>query len=133
MLTARQEELLLFIDSTVKRTGIAPSYDEMAAGLGLKSKSGIHRMICGLERRGFIRRISNCARAIEILRFPDGTVRKQEERIKWLEEALQPFASIDPTLIGDKPAPFYWVVIGTPDRVSFTIDDLQRAKDALEP
>ncbi|GBR07067.1 transcriptional repressor LexA [Acetobacter oeni] len=71
MLTRKQHELLLFIDSHLRQTGFSPSFDEMKEGLGLKSKSGIHRLISGLEERGFLQRRHNRARALEILRLPD--------------------------------------------------------------
>ena len=71
MLTKKQLELLRFIDSHMKQRGVSPSFDEMKEALGLKSKSGIHRLITGLEERGFIRRLPHRARALEILRRPD--------------------------------------------------------------
>lgn len=71
MLTRKQHELLLFIDSYLGRTGFSPSFDEMKDALGLKSKSGIHRLISGLEERGFIQRRHNRARALEVLRLPE--------------------------------------------------------------
>lgn len=71
MLTRKQHELLLFIHSRLKETGIPPSFDEMKEALDLASKSGIHRLITALEERGFIRRLPNRARALEVLRMPD--------------------------------------------------------------
>ena len=70
MLTKKQRELLLFIDQRLKETGIPPSFDEMKDALDLASKSGIHRLITALEERGFIRRLPNRARALEIIRLP---------------------------------------------------------------
>ncbi|MDG6093657.1 transcriptional repressor LexA [Acetobacter sp. AN02] len=72
MLTKKQHELLLFIDTHLRGTGFSPSFDEMKDALGLKSKSGIHRLISGLEERGFLSRRHNRARALEVLRLPDG-------------------------------------------------------------
>lgn len=72
MLTKKQHELLLFIDTRLRETGISPSFDEMKEALGLKSKSGIHRLITALEERGFIRRLAHRARALEVLKLPDG-------------------------------------------------------------
>ena len=72
MLTAKQRELLLLIDGRLKSGGISPSFDEMRDALGLKSKSGVHRLISALEERGFIRRLPNRARALEVLKLPDG-------------------------------------------------------------
>ncbi len=71
MLTRKQHELLLFIHERLKETGIPPSFDEMKEALDLASKSGIHRLITALEERGFIRRLPNRARALEVLRLPD--------------------------------------------------------------
>jgi repressor LexA len=63
--------LLLFIDSRLKASGISPSFDEMREALELKSKSGVHRLISALEERGFIRRLPNRARALEVLKLPE--------------------------------------------------------------
>ncbi len=71
MLTEKQSQLLRLIDARLRKTGISPSFDEMKDALDLKSKSGIHRLISGLVERGFIRRIPNRARAIEVLRLPE--------------------------------------------------------------
>jgi repressor LexA len=71
MLTRKQHELLLFIHDRLKETGIPPSFDEMKEALDLASKSGIHRLITALEERGFIRRLPNRARALEVIRLPD--------------------------------------------------------------
>lgn len=71
MLTRKQSELLHFIDARLRESGVPPSFDEMKDALDLKSKSGIHRLIIALEERGFIRRLANRARALEVLRLPD--------------------------------------------------------------
>ncbi|MEM6729344.1 MAG: transcriptional repressor LexA [Pseudomonadota bacterium] len=72
MLTQKQKDLLLFIHKRLQRDGVPPSFDEMKEALDLRSKSGIHRLITALEERGFIRRMAHRARAIEIVRMPDG-------------------------------------------------------------
>lgn len=72
MLTAKQQQLLLFIKHHLERGGVSPSFEEMKEALDLKSKSGIHRLISALEERGFIRRLPNRARALEVLKLPDG-------------------------------------------------------------
>jgi repressor LexA len=72
MLTRKQKELLVLIKDRLAAEGVPPSFDEMKDALGLKSKSGIHRLITGLEERGFIKRLPHRARALEILRMPDG-------------------------------------------------------------
>src|SRR3546814_16679849 len=66
MLTKKQHELLLFIHRHLQKNGVSPSFDEMKDALALKSKSGIHRLITGLEERGFIRRLAHRARAVEV-------------------------------------------------------------------
>lgn len=71
MLTAKQHELLLFIQRKLEDTGISPSFEEMKEALELKSKSGVHRLISALEERGFLRRLPNRARALEVLRQPE--------------------------------------------------------------
>ncbi|HKX92894.1 MAG TPA: transcriptional repressor LexA [Sphingomicrobium sp.] len=71
MLTAKQRELLMFIDRRLGETGISPSFDEMREALDLKSKSGVHRLISALEERGFIRRLPNRARALEVMKRPE--------------------------------------------------------------
>ena len=68
MLTRKQSELLSFLTSHMDTHDVPPSFDEMRDALGLASKSGVHRLITGLEERGFIRRLANRARAIEVLR-----------------------------------------------------------------
>ena len=72
MLTPKQQELLLYINSRLIKDGISPSFEEMKDAVGIKSKSGIHRMIKALEERKFLRRLPYRARALEILRFPPG-------------------------------------------------------------
>lgn len=71
MLTAKQHELIRFIQQRLEETGISPSFEEMKAALDLKSKSGVHRLISALEERGFIRRLPNRARALEVLKNPE--------------------------------------------------------------
>jgi repressor LexA len=73
MLTRKQYELLVFINRRLSDSGVSPSFEEMKEALGLKSKSGIHRLISGLEERGFIRRLPHRARALEVVRLPEDT------------------------------------------------------------
>lgn len=70
MLTAKQHELIQFIQQRLEETGISPSFEEMKEALDLKSKSGVHRLISALEERGFIRRLPNRARALEVIKQP---------------------------------------------------------------
>lgn len=74
MLTKKQHELLSFINERLEATGISPSFEEMKDALDLKSKSGIHRLISALEERGFLRRLPNRARALEILKLPEAVM-----------------------------------------------------------
>jgi repressor LexA len=71
MLTAKQHELLNFINDRLSANGVSPSFDEMREALDLKSKSGVHRLISALEERKFIRRLPNRARALEVVRMPE--------------------------------------------------------------
>ena len=71
MLTPKQQELLSFIQTRLEEGGVSPSFEEMKDALDLPSKSGIHRLINALEERGFIRRLPNRARALEVLKLPD--------------------------------------------------------------
>lgn len=78
MLTTKQQELLTFINNRLDEGGVSPSFEEMKDALDLRSKSGIHRLINALEERGFIRRLPNRARALEVLKLPDGMDRARK-------------------------------------------------------
>jgi repressor LexA len=80
MLTRKQHELLMFINERIKTDGVSPSFDEMKDALALKSKSGIHRLITGLEERGFLKRLPHRARALEVIRLPDDAAVDPMER-----------------------------------------------------
>ena len=84
MLTRKQHELITFIQNKLEESGISPSFEEMKEALDLKSKSGVHRLISALEERGFIRRLPNRARALEVIKTPEGSVLRQaqDERAK---------------------------------------------------
>lgn len=79
MLTAKQFELLTFINQRLEESGISPSFEEMKEALDLRSKSGVHRLISALEERGFIRRLPNRARALEVLKIPEAGTGKASE------------------------------------------------------
>lgn len=79
MLTRKQQELLLFIHERMKESGVPPSFDEMKDALDLASKSGIHRLITALEERGFIRRLPNRARALEVIKLPEAYASGQQQ------------------------------------------------------
>jgi repressor LexA len=100
MLTRKQKELLVFIHQRLGQGGISPSFDEMRDALGLKSKSGIHRLITGLEERGVIRRLPHRARALEIIRLPEGfsAVQPWEHAKPSAEQAddSKPIEAVDP-------------------------------------
>lgn len=80
MLTRKQHELLIFIQTRLEESGISPSFEEMKEALDLKSKSGVHRLISALEERGFIRRLANRARALEVIRDSDAISAKPASR-----------------------------------------------------
>ncbi len=80
MLTRKQHELLTFIQTRLEESGISPSFEEMKEALDLKSKSGVHRLISALEERGFIRRLPNRARALEVIRDSDAGGAKPASR-----------------------------------------------------
>ena len=83
MLTKKQRELLLFINERLTATGVSPSFDEMKDALNLKSKSGIHRLVGGLEERGFIRRLPHRARALEVVKLPEESAVGSAERSRF--------------------------------------------------
>ena len=100
MLTKKQSELLRFINERLKETGVPPSFDEMKDALDLRSKSGIHRLIIALEERGFIRRLPNRARAVEVLRLPESSTPSGMARGKRFEPSV-----IEGTLGRVRPLP----------------------------
>ncbi len=71
MLTRKQHELICFIEDRLAESGVSPSFEEMKDALELKSKSGVHRLISALEERGYLRRLPNRARALEVLKAPE--------------------------------------------------------------
>jgi repressor LexA len=93
MLTAKQKELLVLIRDRLLQDGVPPSFDEMKSALGLKSKSGIHRLISGLEERGFIRRLPHRARALEILKMPEGLERAVKSVKRAAAQAIETVSS----------------------------------------
>ncbi len=82
MLTKKQNDLLRFIHERLKESGVPPSFDEMKDALDLRSKSGIHRLILALEERGFIRRLPNRARALEVLRMPESSTPRGNSAVR---------------------------------------------------
>ncbi len=110
MLTRKQQLLLQFIHERMQEEGVPPSFDEMKDALELKSKSGIHRLITALEERGFIRRLPNRARALEVIKMPDSwgsTVDLQEEPAQTGSVIQADFGSKRPPVtIADNVTPF---------------------------
>lgn len=96
MLTAKQKDLLLLLHRWTLSHGTAPSFEEMAIHIGLKSKSGVHRLISALEERGYILRLPNRARAIEVVRLPQDCLPEESEKLRspFKDTALIPFADI---------------------------------------
>lgn len=99
MLTAKQHELLHFIQQRLDASGISPSFEEMKEALGLKSKSGIHRLISALEERGFLRRLPNRARALEVLKVPEAA--KSQVRNDNVVPLRKPAPSLKPIAAND--------------------------------
>ena len=119
MLTRKQHDLLLFVHERLRESGIPPSFDEMKDALDLKSKSGIHRLITALEERGFIRRLPNRARALEILKLP---------------ESMQNTSTMEARKTGFTPS----VIEGSRDSASKTLSQqalssLAKSKTAVRP
>ena len=90
MLTRKQYELLIYIDTYLKRTGYSPSFEEMKDALALKSKSGIHRLISALEERNYLGRRHHRARALEVLRLPDNVAPRPDDAIDDEDDDAQP-------------------------------------------
>lgn len=88
MLTRKQHELICFIADRLNETGVSPSFEEMKEALDLKSKSGVHRLISALEERGFIRRLANRARALEVLKMPE---RPEAKKAGMVRDNVTPF------------------------------------------
>lgn len=86
MLTSKQRELLVFIRDRLNDSGVAPSFDEMKDALDLKSKSGIHRLITGLVERGYLQRLPNRARALEVIRLPEDILVDAKEKLNNLKD-----------------------------------------------
>ncbi len=122
MLTRKQYQLLTYIDNHLNSNGVPPSYEEMKDALGLKSKSGIHRLITALEERGFIRRLPHKARALEVLKKPQNMIDDPPTKGSFEPRVIdgtfgQPFNTGDKAEPGDESVglPFYGkIAAGTP-------------------
>jgi repressor LexA len=104
MLTRKQQELLLFIHERMKESGVPPSFDEMKDALDLASKSGIHRLITALEERGFIRRLPNRARALEVIRLPEAYSMSLQPKRGFSPSVIQGSRGAPPAPVAAKPA-----------------------------
>ena len=122
MLTRKQHELLMLIHDRLQAEGVPPSFDEMKDALGLKSKSGVHRLVTALEERGFLRRLHHRARAMEVLKLPDASARAKTPPVSFRPQVIQgdfsPLAGRSVEVITDKDAvqlPLYGkIAAGTP-------------------
>ena len=88
MLTRKQRELLMFLEERISQSGVTPSFEEMKDKVGLKSKSGIHRLISALEDRGFIKKLPFKARAIEILKLPNIKQRPLDDKTEIIDNQV---------------------------------------------
>jgi repressor LexA len=105
VLTRKQLELLMFINERLKESGVPPSFDEMKDALDLASKSGIHRLILALEERGFIRRLANRARALEVVKLPESSTPSNKPRQGFSPSIIQgSLGKVEPVR-ESKPAP----------------------------
>jgi repressor LexA len=119
MLTKKQFELLIFVNRRLKESGVSPSFEEMKDALGLKSKSGIHRLISGLEERGFIRRLAHRARALEVVRLPEDTAVPMRVRAPAMASDRSRFS---PTVIqGDFKTALPGAPVGTAETVQLPL------------
>jgi repressor LexA len=123
MLTAKQKDLLLFIHQHTRQHGVSPSFDEMKEALDLASKSGIHRLVSALEERGFIRRLTHRARALEVIKLPDQVGPKTKPA---------PFAAISNDNDSEFRVPLLGrIAAGTPiDAIQHEVDRI-RVPDAM--
>lgn len=116
MLTKKQHELLMLINKRLHEDGVSPSFEEMKEAVGLKSKSGIHRLISALEERGFIRRLPNRARALEVLRMPKDAGDFSQTSVKEFVRTTNAFSKFSANLVANSvELPRYGkIAAGTP-------------------
>lgn len=104
MLTQKQRDLLLFIHEYTSRTGLSPSFEEMKEGLDLKSKSGIHRLINALVERGFLERLPNKARALEVKKLPENSTLRSVSSPETVAAIKNPKAGVKPNFKQSTPS-----------------------------
>ncbi|WP_373487683.1 transcriptional repressor LexA [Blastomonas sp.] len=105
MLTRKQHDLIRFIQQRLEENGISPSFEEMKEALDLKSKSGVHRLVSALEERGFIRRLPNRARALEILKLPEASVKPRARELAAAAAAKSNIINLDAARNAKLPEP----------------------------
>lgn len=114
MLTQKQRDLLILIHERLAKGDVAPSFDEMRESLGLKSKSGIHRLIGALEERGFLERLPNKARALHVRKLPDGYAPVESDATEAAQKArYTPPSALSSTSVIDVPL-YGKIAAGTP-------------------
>ncbi len=126
MLTKKQHELLLFLEESISLSGVTPSFEEMKNKLGLKSKSGIHRLISALEYRGFIKKLPFKARAIEILKLPNLKHRPSDEKSNMIDNQV-----IELPIIGRIAAGFPIEAIESADNTFYVPKELAKGSDSF--
>lgn len=126
MLTRKQRDLLVYIHEHMSEDGIAPSFDEMKNALGLKSKSGIHRMITALEERGYIERLPHRARALEIKRLPEGVESANQQNTQTDNVVSYQAKPAAPTISAEEIPLYGKIAAGTPiEAIRNEIDTIQ--------
>lgn len=117
MLTKKQRELLIFIHERMSQGDIAPSFEEMKEALGLKSKSGIHRLISALVERGYLERLPHRARALEVRKLPEGysPATSDHTRVSQQHEEMQSLIENTAMIANMSSIPLYGrIAAGTP-------------------
>ena len=100
MLTQQQKHMLTVLIDHFNDHDVPPSFEELCKIMDLKSKSGIHRLLSGLEERGYIRRLPNRARAIEVLKYPDGSPKTEMATAPISQDIAPPSEAVTIPLLG---------------------------------
>ncbi len=126
MLTKKQRELLLFLEERISQSGVTPSFEEMKNKVGLKSKSGIHRLISALEDRGFIKKLPFKARAIEILKLPNIKLKSKDDKSEIFEKHV-----VELPIVGKIAAGFPIEAIESGENSLFVSNVLTKGADSF--